>query len=190
MRLFEVLLNLLCLSSVLTKSLNFKKSLKQEIVFKRSFDDTCEKQFLHYEIKLDERSFWARQMRDSWGNLPSGIFSGNLYDFGSFDQCINFKHETKEVGKILGQHCTLLIPFDFEDDSNARFMPPTRKPQINIGVGVCVPASCNPKQVKKIADELLTKEFNVTTSPFYDQSAFCSVTRAPLEFNNLQLFST
>jgi hypothetical protein len=71
---------------------------------------------------------------DSWGSFPSGIYSGNLYDFGSFDQCLKFEHDTNttNLGVIEGQHCTLMIPFEHQHnktdkDSQLRFIPQMEK---------------------------------------------------------------
>jgi hypothetical protein len=67
---------------------------------------------------------------DAWGKIPSGIFSGNLYDFGSFDQCLRFEHdpENQGIGRIEGQHCTLMIPINEKAGNRSlRFMPPIDK---------------------------------------------------------------
>jgi Nose resistant-to-fluoxetine protein, N-terminal domain len=185
------LFGFVCLKSVL--AVNYK-SLNQ-IVLPQSFDvnSLCSQQLSYFQTNLNHNVLWARKLRDSWGNLPSGVFSGNLYDFGNFDQCIGFKYKSSKVGDILGQHCTLLTPFDQGDDSNqktSKFMVPTRDSQINLGIGICFPASCHPNQVKEIANELLKVEFNVTAAPDYDQSALCSTAQEHLEFNGLQIFAT
>lgn len=77
-----------------------------------SSSELCNRQLEIFQKDLDNNVKWARQMRDAWGHIQSGIFSGNLYDFGNFDQCINFEHYSRETGEILGQHCTLMIPYD------------------------------------------------------------------------------
>lgn len=87
-------------------------------------NDLCNKQLIHFEesFELNER-----KMRDAWGKTPSGMFSGNLYDFGNFDQCIEVKHYSENVGEISGQHCTLMIPFDRDSELHSKFMPPSRR---------------------------------------------------------------
>lgn len=80
-----------------------------------STKELCNRQWMFFQDNLDRNVLWARKMRDAWGNIPSGIFSGNVYDFGSFDQCLNFEHYNEVSGEIIGQHCTLLIPFDRDD---------------------------------------------------------------------------
>lgn len=32
---------------------------------------------------------------DSWGKIPSGILEGNLYELGSFTECLNIKWNNK-----------------------------------------------------------------------------------------------
>lgn len=184
MNVFKVLVSFVFINSVwgnieLNKNITSKTSTAEEL---------CNQQLNHFRENLDRKVLWARKLRDSWGNVPSGIISGNLYDFGSFDQCINFKHQSTEVGDILGQHCTLLIPYDrndVENQFNAKFMPPTRNPDVNVGIGVCVPASCNPDNGMEISVEILKTEFNVTSAHI----AFCSKTRKPFEFDGLQIFA-
>lgn len=92
-------------------------------------DDLCTKQFNYFQDELNRNAGWAREMHDSWGNLPTGIFSGNLFDFGHFDQCINFMHASDAVGDVLGQHCTIMFSFDRYVSKNhvAKFMTPNRR---------------------------------------------------------------
>lgn len=97
------------------KPLNFDLSFKLK---SDSPNDLCNSQLQYFQNSLDENVLWARKMRDAWGNVPSGIFSGNQFDFGNFDQCIRFKHEAGELGEISGQHCTLMVPFDREEQTN------------------------------------------------------------------------
>lgn len=174
----------------------------------------CNQQLKYFQESFDAHALWARQMHDSWGKIPSGLFSGNVYDFGSFDQCINLKLSSV-LGKITGQHCTLMIPVDMGDgeESAAKILPPSRRllklkfwkiveffekilklvrfisSQINMGIGVCLPASCSPDEVKIIADDYLMASFNTTTAPFYDQSSFCATNQQTFEFNALQILA-
>ena len=92
-----------------------------------SNSDLCNRQLNYFQSSLDGNALWAREMRDAWGNRPSGTFSGNLFDFGNFDQCINFKHSSESVGDIIGQHCTVLIPFDRRSDKISRLIVPSKK---------------------------------------------------------------
>lgn len=42
---------------------------------------------------------------DSWGKLPSGVLSGNFYEFGAFSQCFDIKRndELYKTKYCLGQ---------------------------------------------------------------------------------------
>lgn len=46
---------------------------------------------------------------DSWTKFQSGVSYGNAIDFGNFDQCLDFNHDTADesVGLIQGQHCLI-----------------------------------------------------------------------------------
>lgn len=89
--------------------------------------ELCNIQLNYFQENLDRDVLWARVMRDSWGSFPSGTFSGNHFDFGNFDQCVNFHHS--DVGEIIGQHCTLMIPFDIHhtSDQMVKLMAPNRR---------------------------------------------------------------
>lgn len=80
-------------------------------------------------LQENRRTLWALEMLDSWGNFPpSGSFSGNRFDFGNFDQCIELRSDPSPVGVVVGQHCTLLVPHQrYANEISAKFMPPSRK---------------------------------------------------------------
>jgi hypothetical protein len=46
---------------------------------------------------------------DSWTKFQSGVSFGNRIDFGNFEQCLDFEHESDDsnVGVIQGQHCLI-----------------------------------------------------------------------------------
>jgi len=93
----------------------------------RSYCDTaCSIQNDYIEDNYNRGSLWARKLRDSWGRFPSGIFSGNYFDFGHFDQCINFHHYSDVASDIHGQYCLLMFPYDMKEkevDIITRFAP-------------------------------------------------------------------
>lgn len=43
---------------------------------------------------------------DSWTKFQAGVTYGNVHDFGNFDQCVEFEHNSS-VGLIQGQHCVI-----------------------------------------------------------------------------------
>lgn len=56
---------------------------------------------------------------DSWGKLPSGILSGNFFEFGSFDQCFSISFdESYDIGAaIRPQYCIGQIVLEERDIS-------------------------------------------------------------------------
>lgn len=48
-------------------------------------------------------------MLDASSKIPSGLFSGNLIDLGSFDECVSIEHINRSE-KIFGSYCKVQIP--------------------------------------------------------------------------------
>lgn len=61
---------------------------------------------------------------DSWGKLPSGVFSGNFYEFGDFAECLNI-HRNGTLYKA--QYCLeeLILQLD-------GFTPASRSNEFNV----------------------------------------------------------
>lgn len=70
---------------------------------------------------------------DTWGKVPTGLLSGNSYDFGHYDQCVDLAYQVAQ-DVIEGQHCQL--PFS---ESTRSFV-----------MGVCIPAVCREETIYKI----------------------------------------
>lgn len=59
---------------------------------------------------------------DSWGKIPSGMLSGNFYQYGNFDQCLVSMHESSiNNAKFKGQYCLSQITSDGNSISNSNF---------------------------------------------------------------------
>lgn len=117
--IFTLVVTVSCHKSFIIEGTRFAENLANNL---------CNQQLKFFQDNLEANALWARELRDSCGNFPSGTFSGNLFDFGNFDQCIDFHHNTGELGSIIGQHCTLLIPHDrFKSDRVSRIMRPSRR---------------------------------------------------------------
>lgn len=56
--------------------------------------------------------FRLKIVSDSWGKLPSGISSGNAYDFGAFSQCL---HSERDGQQYPTQYCIGMIVFGVND---------------------------------------------------------------------------
>lgn len=50
---------------------------------------------------------------DSWGKIPAGILSGNFYEFGNFDQCLQIAHITNSsINSFYPQYCLSTVTID------------------------------------------------------------------------------
>ncbi|KAH8325600.1 hypothetical protein KR067_002172, partial [Drosophila pandora] len=87
---------------------------------------------------------WAVKMIDSWGFLPSGMFMGNFWDLGNFDECIGIENVVSATHRVAGKYCLATSP-------------------LVLKTGVCFPASCSASQIdvvlKKLFQALLGEEF-------------------------------
>lgn len=129
---FCVLLELQATNSYISHTQTFKESRKT-LDFDFNFNTNlsshrCNIQLAKTQDSFEKNELWARQIRDAWGKVPSGMLSGNYFDLGNFDQCIGVRHYSNEVGDIAGQHCVLMIPYDLELSAKtmARLATPSR----------------------------------------------------------------
>lgn len=117
---------------LLTKYVQKPKSLHFDFNFNsitNMVNDLCNNQLAAYQVGLEQNVRWARTIRDAWGKVPAGLLSGNYFDLGSFDQCIDVSYYSNDVGEIAGQHCTLMIPYNLEMnpmDPISRLAAPSR----------------------------------------------------------------
>ncbi|XP_055912803.1 nose resistant to fluoxetine protein 6-like [Eupeodes corollae] len=99
---------------------------------------------------------------DSWGSVPSGVLTGNQYDLGNYDQCVNsvLRVLINEIDTdfIIPQYCVATLPL--KRDPSAEIPVNYWDLGRSINVGICVPNSCSP--------ELLTAVFKESTKTSYD----------------------
>ncbi|KMZ05335.1 uncharacterized protein Dsimw501_GD18372 [Drosophila simulans] len=100
---------------------------------------------------LQGGQYWAIKMIDAWGGIPSGIFTGNVYDLGNFDECINIKKDA-----IRGKYC-------FLDVSPAKILgvQSSLAGILKMKTATCFPASCSATHMNKFVDTILKKILNV-----------------------------
>lgn len=109
--IFTIFLSLCSCATSKIANNNWLFSSFDSEVLRHSADDVCFNQLEYFYKSIDRHLPWALEMRDSWGNFPSGMLSGNSFDFGKPEQCKNVDISTK-VGDITGQHCTLMIELE------------------------------------------------------------------------------
>lgn len=89
----------------LQNQLNFSRVFEQ-IDAKSANDVLCMRQFELLTQAFENNQLWAVEWINSWGRLPTGVFSGHLESVGSFQQCIRARHgSVSGSGDLQGQHC-------------------------------------------------------------------------------------
>ncbi|KAK6625956.1 hypothetical protein RUM43_006255 [Polyplax serrata] len=113
-------------------------------------------------------NMWALKMLDASAKLPSGIISGNLNQFGDFDECISVLGGNQGQ-KIKGKYCLANIHIKINNENaeepkiqalddaihshrmltNNIFDEGHRIPKFETFVwGVCVPSSCSSRDIE------------------------------------------
>ncbi|CAO1428231.1 unnamed protein product [Diamesa tonsa] len=166
---------------------NEKKSAKIKLP---KDDKVCHEQMDLLVESFNKRMLWALKVFDAWGKIQSGLFSGNLINFGHYDQCIGVSYKYDQ-GLFLGQHCMIFYKASPEDyvlkESSFPDLPEIMNVSFILGNGICLPATCSSKMVKVFADEMLSKNNLLTTD--YDQRVFCN-TNNILEMRNIDLLAS
>ncbi|XP_058127296.1 nose resistant to fluoxetine protein 6-like [Anopheles ziemanni] len=106
----------------------------------------CEHQFRALVMGLKAKEFWSIELVDSWGKWPAGIFAGNLYELGHYDQCVDLWHNAGGLaGAIQGRYCFLTVPLKGLLPASVhqpRIMPGTSGDLWAARLGACIPAAC------------------------------------------------
>lgn len=90
--------------------------------------------------------------------MPAGLFSGNLVDYGHYDQCVTLEHTSSipEVKKIKSQHCLLPVQDITSTTLNTSFV-----------MGICAPRSCRYEIVYVIMNTFLKENIKYGVSSKY-----------------------
>lgn len=88
---------------------------------------------------------------DSWGNFPSGIFNGNIYDFGAFRECF---HIERNGNPYKTQYCIGQgILFHHNNNTSSRN-------SVTISLGLCLPATCAIKHLESVVNQVINTELS------------------------------
>ena len=163
----------------------FLSTSSSKIKIKRD-DEMCKRQMELLVEGYQNKSLWALRVFDAWGKSQSGFFSGNLVNFGHYEQCLAMKYSFKNPsdGSFKGQHCLIF----FKDspgtvnDQNPTNVQDLILPQVihielmrqyanfynaRTATALCLPSVCSPSMVREIAAGMLA--FNsLKTSMDYD----------------------
>ncbi|KAH8326531.1 hypothetical protein KR067_009949 [Drosophila pandora] len=97
--------------------------------------DECSTDLTAWRKGISSRQTWAWKMIDSWGSIPSGIFTGDSYDLGNFDECLSIEKLVEENRRISGKYCFLTIS--------------------SLKIATCFPASCSATKMQTIMEKFL-----------------------------------
>lgn len=62
---------------------------QMSLLFSKNQTTACERDFELILQAASKRDMWALKVIDAWGKpLPSGVFSGNIYWVGNYDECL------------------------------------------------------------------------------------------------------
>lgn len=153
-------------------------------------DAMCLKQVEFLVDDYRKKEPWALKVFDAWGKSQSGLFSGNLINFGHFEQCLAIKHKFDDQ-TFYGQHC--LVFFEDNPDTSDEFFNQTNfsdliLPQIihielirqymnvqnvKMATSICIPSTCKGSMVTLIANKMLAVN-KMRTMKEYNQEILCN----------------
>ncbi|KAG5666698.1 hypothetical protein PVAND_014713 [Polypedilum vanderplanki] len=153
-------------------------------------DEICEKQLNFYQESLNRKENWAIQLFDAWTKLQSGINSGNIVDFGHYDQCLDFYYEAsvqnKDIQPIQGQYCVIYYRATVNSSQNIEdegfqwndIGSIFRESRLRLAAGVCLPTFCSVDKIQEFVNNYLSTADVVITGD-YDQSLHCRTNELP-----------
>jgi hypothetical protein len=170
-------------------------------------DALCAKQVMLLVGSYQRKDLWALKVFDAWGKSQSGLFSGNLINFGHYEQCLEIEHKFNDtsVGTFNGQHCMVFFkdsPETLSDSWNSTDIQDLILPQVmhielmrqymnvldvRMGTALCIPSFCTATMVRTVADRVLSKNSLKTTAD-YDQDIFCN-TNNRMEFRSIDMLA-
>ncbi|XP_040172754.1 nose resistant to fluoxetine protein 6-like [Anopheles arabiensis] len=124
----------------------------------------CDRELLALVAGVQAKEFWAVKLLDSWGKWPAGIFAGNLYELGHYDECIDLRHDyggSPAMDTLRGRYCFLtvplagLLPSKRPTPPTQRIMPGTSGGPLAAHLGVCIPAACSAEQFQQFLTRIV-----------------------------------
>lgn len=110
--------------------------------------------------------FLSLSVFDAWGKIPSGVFSGNKYALGNFDQCLETREDLGSVGNFIGQYCI------------ARPVIEASPRNLSFDIGICAPDTCSPDLLSVLINEAL-HDRNITFVDVSFPSDLCQSATEP-----------
>ncbi|XP_071955722.1 nose resistant to fluoxetine protein 6-like [Antedon mediterranea] len=111
----------------------------------------CISDLATFAADILKKEKYAEMMVDSYGKPPPGILQGNILWLGLYDQCLSQSRTSNDnYDSFNGQYCLALV---------------TNNTQLLFYVGICVPNSCNNRE--------LTDLLNINSNSSIKVSVFC-----------------
>ncbi|PSN34669.1 hypothetical protein C0J52_19812 [Blattella germanica] len=140
-------------------------------------DPLCRNQSRLFLQQLKNFTLWAVQMFDAAAKLPTGMLSGNTFQMGHYDECLEISVDTgaNHGGALKGQYCLAEITVDspvpvIADPYTMNYDPmisawnkikyqndPAKVRRDVLHWALCVPASCKPEEIHNALSHELTK---------------------------------
>ncbi|PSN54850.1 hypothetical protein C0J52_12406 [Blattella germanica] len=134
--------------------------------------------------RIQRFDMWALKMLDSSAKLPSGILSGNINQYGDFDQCLGVEvhldpnlYQELEDHHFKGKYCLALIDLDLRKSNreilrhldnlifsyrhiNSNFNHPGHRVArfSTVNWGFCIPSSCTSEDLEDYLKETLQSQ--------------------------------
>lgn len=99
-------------------------NVQKNLISAQKESNICGQQMTYIDENYERGVIWARKIKNAWGSFPSGVFSGNRFDFGNFDQCIEFYHSSNSVGDFNGQFCTIFFSYELFNTEIINYFAP------------------------------------------------------------------
>ncbi|KAH8382734.1 hypothetical protein KR009_004983 [Drosophila setifemur] len=122
-------------------------------------DLLCLKEMANFAMALSAGEFWALKMIDSWGYLPSGILTGNFYDFGNYDECLNIHKEISDGNVIRGKYCFLSVA-----PGQLLGIQTGVAAAVSVKTATCFPASCSASHMNQFLEQMAQRILNLNIS--------------------------
>ncbi|KAJ6638309.1 Nose resistant to fluoxetine protein 6 [Pseudolycoriella hygida] len=150
-------------------------------------DTLCVQQVSAILFGLRNSEMWAVKIVDAWGKIPFGLFTGNLYELGQFDECLSVKKPKADGENDLQvQYCLADIHADAITDYVKVSDKSTLKENMEFHVGICIPTSCSPETVTRVLNYALAS-YNINASGLVSKES-CQ-TNAEKEFKRLDIYT-
>ncbi|KAL0275852.1 UNVERIFIED_CONTAM: hypothetical protein PYX00_003579 [Menopon gallinae] len=121
---------------------------------------SCRRDLDAWRAGVEAKEMWALQMLDASTKLPPGLLTGNLIDYGNYDECIGA--EARQP--LVPQHCaaSLDVPARRTEDNSSLNIPVVYR------WSYCLPQSCPAELLQSVLSEVFETvpiEVNVTVLP-------------------------